>query len=126
MAVLINILLPVFIVAAISAIAYLKLKFEIKTFAKVAFYIFSPALVLDSLINSDVSGDEFGWIVLAYTITILLVWGLGEGYDPFISSSIDCSLGQCITWIRGIDAEGCRIGNSNTNCGDVISSGDGI
>lgn len=60
MTALINILLPVFIVAAISAMAHIKLHFDIQTISKAAFYIFSPALVLDSLINSDVSGDEFG------------------------------------------------------------------
>ena len=78
MAVLLNILLPVFIVAAIAALAYLKLKFDIQTISRAAFYIFSPALVLDSLINSDVSGDEFGLIALATTLTLLTVWGLGE------------------------------------------------
>ena len=78
MAVLLNILLPVFIVAAIAALAYLKLNFDIQTISRAAFYIFSPALVLDSLINSDVSGDEFGLIALATTLTLLTVWGLGE------------------------------------------------
>ncbi len=78
MAVLINILLPVFIVAGISSFAYQKIKFDIQTFSKTAFYLFSPALVLDSLVNSDVSGEEFGWIALAVILITLILWGLGE------------------------------------------------
>lgn len=80
MAVLFNILLPVFLVAGISALAYTKLDLNIQTISKAAFYIFSPALVLDSLVNSDVSGSEFGWIALAIIVTMMLLWVAGEGF----------------------------------------------
>ncbi|MDF1513733.1 MAG: AEC family transporter [Anaerolineae bacterium] len=89
MAALINILLPVFIVAGISAFAYHKLEFDIGTLSKAAFYIFSPALVLDSLVNSDVSGEEFGWIALAVIATMMLLWGLGEGIARLLALSSD-------------------------------------
>lgn len=79
MTVLVNILLPVFLVAGISALAYSKLEIDLQTFSKAAFYIFSPALVLDSLANSDVSGAEFGWIALAVFLTMMILWGAGEG-----------------------------------------------
>jgi len=87
MTVLINILLPVFIVAGISAFAHHKLKFDIQTISKAAFYLFSPALVLDSLINSDVSGEEFGWIALTITLTVLILWWLGEGIARLLNLS---------------------------------------
>lgn len=89
MTVLINILLPVFIVAGISALAYPKLKFDIQTLSKAAFYIFSPALVLDSLVNSDVSGGEFGWITLVFILTVLILWGLGEGISRLLNLDQD-------------------------------------
>jgi len=44
-------------------------------------------LVLDSLINSDVSGDEFGWIALTITLTVLILWWLGEGIARLLNLS---------------------------------------
>jgi hypothetical protein len=78
MSVLVNILLPVFIVAGISALAQHRLKLNVQTFSKAAFYVFSPAMVIDAFFNSDVSGKEFGQIALALTLTVLLLWILGE------------------------------------------------
>ncbi len=52
--ILVNILLPVFLVAGISAIATGKLSLDVKTFSRVAFYVFSPAMVIDALVNSDI------------------------------------------------------------------------
>jgi hypothetical protein len=78
MSILINILLPVFIVAGLSALAQHRLKLDVETFSKAAFYVFSPAMVIDALLNSDVSGKEFGQIALALTLTVLLLWALGE------------------------------------------------
>jgi hypothetical protein len=78
MSVLVNILLPVFIVAGLSALAQHRLKLNVQTFSKAAFYVFSPAMVIDAFFNSDVSGKEFGQIALALTLTVLLLWILGE------------------------------------------------
>jgi hypothetical protein len=78
MSILINILLPVFIVAGLSALAQHRLELNVQTFSKAAFYVFSPAMVIDALLNSDVSGKEFGQLALALTLTVLLLWLLGE------------------------------------------------
>ena len=78
MSILINILLPVFIVAGLSAVAQRRLKLNVETFSRAAFYVFSPAMVIDALLNSDVSGKEFGQIALTLTLTVLLLWLLGE------------------------------------------------
>lgn len=79
MTVLINILLPVFLVAGISALAHDRLKLDVESFSRAAFYLFSPAMVLDALVNSDVSGAEFGGIAAGLVLTVLVMWGLGEG-----------------------------------------------
>ncbi|MBN1247186.1 MAG: AEC family transporter [Anaerolineae bacterium] len=76
--ILVNVLLPVFVVAGISAIAQRQLRLDVQSFSKAAFYVFSPAMVIDALANSDVSGAEFGQLALAYVLTILVLWGLGE------------------------------------------------
>lgn len=76
--ILINILLPVFIVAGISAVAEQKLRLDVQTFSKAAFYLFSPAMVIDALLNSDISGGEFGQIGLTVVVTMLVLWLVGE------------------------------------------------
>lgn len=78
LSILVNILLPVFVVAAISAIAQRQLRLDVQSFSKAAFYVFSPAMVIDALANSDVSGAEFGQLALAFLLTTLVLWGLGE------------------------------------------------
>jgi hypothetical protein len=78
MSILINILLPVFLVAGVSAIAERKLRLDVQSFSKAAFYVFSPAMVLDALVSSDVSGSEYGQLALAMAATTLIMWGLGE------------------------------------------------
>lgn len=76
--ILVNILLPVFIVAGVSAIATGKLSLDVKTFSRAAFYVFSPAMVIDALANSDITGYEYGQLALGLTLTVLALWGLGE------------------------------------------------
>jgi hypothetical protein len=78
MNVLINVLSPIFIAASIAAVAQRYLKLDTKVLARVTFYLFSSALVFDALVNSDVSGAEFGRISAAVTLTTLVLWGIGE------------------------------------------------
>lgn len=78
MTVLINVVLPVFLVAGVAALAQTRLKLDIRVLSRAAFYIFSPAVVLDSLVNSDVSGAEYGRIVAALFLTVAVLWAFGE------------------------------------------------
>ncbi len=52
LAIFANILLPVFLVAGISAVAQRRLRLDVDTMAKAAFYVFSPAMAIDALTNS--------------------------------------------------------------------------
>jgi len=76
--ILVNILLPVFVVAAISALAQRQLRLDVQSFSRAAFYVFSPAMVIDALANSDVSGTEYGRLALGLITTTLILWGIGD------------------------------------------------
>lgn len=78
MLLLINVILPVFLVAGVAALAQPRLKLNTHTLSRAAFYLFSPAMVLDALVNSDVSGAEFGQIAATLALTVLALWLVGE------------------------------------------------
>lgn len=77
MAVLVNVVLPVFLMVGLTAVAHFFLHFEIRTLSRVVFYVFAPALVFDSLASSDVSGVEFGQIAAVVILLTLALWVLG-------------------------------------------------
>jgi predicted permease len=75
--VLLNVVLPVFLVIGLAALAQTRLHLDISTLSKAVFYLFAPALVFDSLATSDVSGAEFGQITTVLLLTTLVLWALG-------------------------------------------------
>jgi predicted permease len=77
MTVLVNVVLPVFLVAGAAAVAHLRLRFEARTLSRIVFYLFGPALVFDSLTRSEASGSVFAQIAAAALLTILALWILG-------------------------------------------------
>jgi len=78
MTVLFNVILPVVLVAGVAALAQRYLKLDLRTASRAAFYLFAPALVFDSLVNSTIGGAEFGLIAAAVIGVTLVLWGLGE------------------------------------------------
>ena len=76
MTVLINVVLPVFIVIGVAALAQMRLRLEVRTVSRVVFYLFSPALVFDSLATSDVSSTDVGRIAAVFVVTTLALWAL--------------------------------------------------
>lgn len=77
MTVLIGVILPVFLVAGLAALAQTRLRLEARTLSRASFYLFSPCLVFDSLVSSDVGGAEFGQIVAVLLLSTLVLWVLG-------------------------------------------------
>lgn len=77
MTVLVNIVLPVFIVVGVTALAQLRLRLDINTLSRAVFYLFVPALVFDTLATSDVNGAELGRILAVVLLLTLALWGLG-------------------------------------------------
>jgi len=78
MRILIHVVLPVFLVAGVAALAQPRLQLDVRSISRVAFYLFGPALVLDSLVRSEIGGAEFGRIAAAMLLTTLVLWGTGE------------------------------------------------
>lgn len=79
MTVLLNVILPVILVAGVAALAQRYVKLDVRTTSRAAFYLFAPALVFDSLSTSTIGGAEFGQIAAVLIAITLVLWGLGEG-----------------------------------------------
>lgn len=79
MSVLINVIMPVFLVVLVSALAQIRLRLNVHTLSRVAFYLFSPALVFDALTTSDISGGELGQITAVVLLMTAVMWLIGEG-----------------------------------------------
>jgi malate permease and related proteins len=77
MTVLLNVVLPVFLVAGVAALAHHRLRFDVQTLSRAVFYLFAPALVFDALVNSDVSGAELGQIAAVLILSTAVLWLLG-------------------------------------------------
>jgi predicted permease len=77
MSVLVNVVLPVFLVVGVAALAQNRLRLDAQTLSRAVFYLFGPALVFDSLVASDVSGQQFGQISAVLILSTLVLWILG-------------------------------------------------
>jgi malate permease and related proteins len=74
MTVLLNVVLPVFLVAGVTALAHDRLRFDVQTLSRAVFYLFAPALVFDAMTNSDVSGAELGQIAAVVVLSTAVLW----------------------------------------------------
>ena len=79
MSVLLNVVLPVFLVVLVSALAQTRLRLDARTLSRIAFYVLSPALVFDALTTSDIGGGELGQITVVVLGMTAVMWLLGEG-----------------------------------------------
>jgi predicted permease len=77
MSVLLNVVLPVFLVVGVAALVQTRLRFDVRTLSRAALYLFSPALVFDALSTSDVSGGEIGQITIVFLLITATLWLLG-------------------------------------------------
>jgi predicted permease len=77
MSVLLNVVLPVFLVAGLSALVQIRLRFDVRTLSRAALYLFSPALVFDALSTSDVSSGEIGQITVVVLLITATLWFFG-------------------------------------------------
>jgi predicted permease len=77
MTVLINVVLPIFLVAAAAALVQSRLRLDVSTLSRSAFYLFAPALVFDSLTSSDVGGQVLLQISAVIFALTAILWALG-------------------------------------------------
>jgi predicted permease len=78
MTVLINVVLPVFLVAGLAALAQTRLRLNVQTVSRATFYLFAPALVFDGLVTSDIGAAEFGQIIGVVLLITAILWLLGS------------------------------------------------
>ncbi|MDQ7028303.1 MAG: AEC family transporter [Ardenticatenia bacterium] len=74
MSVLLNVVLPVFLTAGVAAVVQPRLRLDVRTVSRASFYLFSPALVLDALMQSRVGGHEFAQIAAVLVMTTGVLW----------------------------------------------------
>ncbi len=78
MTVLINVVLPIFLVAGLAALAQTRLRLNVAILSKAVFYLFGPALVFDSLTNSDVGGLILLQIAAVVVALTAILWAIGS------------------------------------------------
>jgi len=82
LSILIENILPVFIALGLGYLLDRVFELEVKTISRLAFYVLSPCLIFTSLIQSSVSGEEFGLIILfqimVMLILLVLTWGFAR------------------------------------------------
>jgi predicted permease len=78
MTVLLNVVLPVFLVAGVVGLAHHWLRFEARTLSRAVFYLFAPALVFDALAHSEAGAVAFGQVTAAVLLTVFALWVLGS------------------------------------------------
>lgn len=71
----VNNILPIFLCAGAGFALGQRLKVDLKTATRLAFYVFSPCLVFTSILHTELAGDEFGQLAL-FTLAVLGVMGL--------------------------------------------------
>ncbi|HML21648.1 MAG TPA: AEC family transporter [Aggregatilinea sp.] len=82
--VLYNVISPIFLIVGVAWVADRRIGLDPKPLSRALIYIFSPCLVLDSLVHSDMGGDEMASLVavalLASIITALVAWGVSRAW----------------------------------------------
>lgn len=76
MSALLSVVIPAAIAVLAGYVAGRKLELDIPTLTKLTLYIFSPALIIDSLLTTELPAREGLRIALAFAISTALLYGL--------------------------------------------------
>ncbi|WNS45471.1 AEC family transporter [Paenibacillus sp. MMS20-IR301] len=76
--ILLNNVIPLFIVILLGAVLYRAFKLDIKTLSKLNFYMLTPAVVFQLLYGTEISFALFGQIILFFCIYMLLQYAVLE------------------------------------------------
>ncbi len=74
---LFTVILPIMLVAGVATLAQFRLRLDARVVSRLAFYLFSPALVFDSLSRSAVGGEEYAQIAATLLLTTAVLWVIG-------------------------------------------------
>lgn len=81
--ILLNNVIPLFIVILLGAVLYRAFKLDIKTLSKLNFYMLTPAVVFQLLYSTEISLALFGRIILFFCIYMLLQYAVLEMVNRF-------------------------------------------
>lgn len=76
--ILLNNVIPLFIVILLGAVLYRAFKLDIRTLSKLNFYMLTPAVVFQLLYGTDISLALFGQIILFFCMYMLLQYAVLE------------------------------------------------
>ncbi|WP_410511139.1 AEC family transporter [Paenibacillus sp. BR2-3] len=76
--ILLNNVIPLFIVIFLGAVLYRAFKLDIKTLSKISFFLLTPAVVFHLLYSTEISFLLFGQIMLFFCMFMLLQYGVLE------------------------------------------------
>lgn len=77
--ILLNITLPIFVLVGIGVVADRAFNFDLKTLTRLIFYVFSPAIVFDTIVQSSLSVSELLSIGLYATLHAIVMFAIGFG-----------------------------------------------
>ncbi len=79
LSIFLNNILPPLLVMAVGYILERAIGVDVRSLSRVALYVFTPALIFGSLIESKVGGGEFGQIALFVVVFTAVMWIVGLG-----------------------------------------------
>jgi len=77
LSIFVNNILPPLLVMAAGFVLERALGVDPKALSRLALYVFTPALIFGSLVNSQIGGSEFGQIALFVVLFMFIMWGIG-------------------------------------------------
>jgi len=77
LSIFVNNILPPILVMAAGFLLERAVGVDPKALSRVALYVFTPALIFGSLVESKIGGGEFGQIALFVVVFMFVMWGVG-------------------------------------------------
>ncbi|WMT43427.1 AEC family transporter [Paenibacillus sp. D2_2] len=76
--ILLNVVLPIFVLIGIGALMHRVFQLDLYTLAKINFYYITPAVVFLSMYQSEMSAELLGSVTLFYVLYIALLYGVSS------------------------------------------------
>ncbi len=79
-----NVVAPIFLVVGLAALVTHRYKPDPGTLSSLTTYLFSPCLVLDGMVNSDLRADEIGQLIALVLLLAIVLAGIGWGVSRLL------------------------------------------
>ena len=81
---LVDIILPIFILIIIGFIAQKKMKMDVRTFTRLNIYVFVPALLFTKVYETEITWQLFGSVMVYIAAICIFMYLLGEGVSRLL------------------------------------------